>query len=107
MAGAIGVETYIVLAEAVTLFVGGFVTFLAGRAYLRTGSPALRALAVGLGLVTVGGLLAGAVHQMTGVDLVGAIAIRSTFTAAGFLVLAYSLYARHADDEDDRRPAPT
>lgn len=107
MTGAIGIETYIVLAKVVTLAAGGFVTLLATRAYLRTGSPALRALAAGLGLVTVGGLLGGAVHQTTGVGIVGGVAVQSTFTAAGFLVLAYSLYARHADEEDARNPSPT
>jgi len=85
--------TYVIASKAVTIIAGGFVTLLAYRAYDRTGSPALRALAAGLGLVTVGGFIAGAVHQLTALDIVAGIAIQSTFTAAGFLVLAYSLYA--------------
>lgn len=85
--------TYVVASKVVTILAGGFVTLLAYRAYARTGSPALRALAVGLGLVTVGGFVAGAVHQLSGLDIVAGIAIQSTFTAVGFAVLAYSLYA--------------
>ncbi|PSQ16440.1 hypothetical protein BRD00_10635 [Halobacteriales archaeon QS_8_69_26] len=107
MTNAIGLETYIVLTKVVTLLAGGFVTLLAGRAYLRTASPALRALVVGLGLVTAGGLLGGAVHQLAGLGIVGGVAIQSTFTAAGFLVLAYSLYARHADDDRTGTASPT
>ncbi len=89
-------DTYLVLTKAVTLLAGGFVTLLAVRAYRRTGSAALRALAIGLGLVTLGGLLGGAVHQFTGLDIRVGVGIQSTFTAIGFAVLAYSLYASGA-----------
>lgn len=96
--------TYVIATKVVTLLAGGFVTFLAYRAFARTGSPALRALAAGLGLVTFGALIAGAVHQLTALDIVAGIAIQSTFTALGFVVLAYSLYV--TTDADDDRGAP-
>lgn len=97
----IDLGTYVIASKVVTILAGGFVTLLAYRAYARTGSPALRALAAGLGLVTVGGFIAGAVHQLTALDIVAGIAIQSTFTAVGFLVIAYSLYASGRTDEED------
>jgi hypothetical protein len=94
----IGFDAYIALANGVTLAAGGFVTVLAVRAYVRTNSPALRALATGLGLVTVGAFLGGAVHWLTGWGLPAAIAVQSTATAVGVSVLAYSLYVAGADE---------
>ncbi|MFB6170068.1 MAG: hypothetical protein ABEJ06_02875 [Haloarculaceae archaeon] len=85
--------TYITVMMTVTLVCGALITTLAFRAYLRTGIPALRALAVGLGLVTVGGVIAGGAHQFTAIDVTLGIGIQSTFTALGFAVIAYSLYA--------------
>lgn len=96
-------QTTIIVLKIVTLAAGGFVTLLAWRAYTRTGSAGLRALAVGLGLVTVGGFIAGAVHQLTTLDIVAGIAIQSSFTALGFVVLAYSLYVREADAQTEVR----
>lgn len=99
----IEVEAYIILAKVVTLAAGGFVTLLAFRAYSRTASPALRALAVGLGFVTVGAILGGAVHQFSTLGIAAGVAIQSTSTAIGFAILAYSLYAtgRDTDAEAD------
>lgn len=82
----------IVIANSVTLLAGGFVTVMAWRAYLRTGTTALAALTIGLGLVTVGTLIGGTLHQLLTTDLLTGIAVQSVFTAVGFLVLVYSLY---------------
>jgi O-antigen/teichoic acid export membrane protein len=88
-----GVETYLIAVKALTLLCGGTVTILALRAYRRIGSPAMRALAVGLGLITVGSLVAGFLHQLLNTDLITGVAIESTFTALGFATLGYSLFA--------------
>lgn len=96
----IGIEAYIIAAKVVTLAAGGFVTLLAVRAYARTGSPALGALAAGLGFVTAGAILGGAVHQFTGLGIAAGVAVQSTATAVGFGVLAYSLYASGAETVD-------
>lgn len=93
-------EPYIAATQTATLLAGGFVTLLAVRAYRRTGAPSLRALAVGLGLVTGGALLAGVVHEVGGTAFPTAVAVQSTAMALGFTVLAYSLYAR--DGRSDR-----
>lgn len=85
---------YVTLTKTVTLVCGGLVTVLAIRAYRRTRSPALGSLAVGFGLVTLGGLVAGGLHELLGLSLGESVALHSTFTAAGFVVLAYAVYAR-------------
>ncbi|WP_135535766.1 DUF7521 family protein [Halostella pelagica] len=103
-------ELLIVASKTATLLCGGLVTSLAYRASKRTGSPALRALAFGLGLVTVGALIAGALHRLVGMSLRTGVAVQSTFSALGYVVLAYSLYARSEPDSDtsvvERRTDP-
>lgn len=94
-------QLLIVASKTATLLCGGLVTTLAYRAYARTGSPALRALAFGLAFVTVGALVAGALHQFVGVSLQAGVAVQSAFTALGFVVLAYSLYARSTARDAD------
>lgn len=84
--------TAVVAANTVTLVFGSAIVLLAYRAYARTGSRALRALSAGLGLVTLGTLLGGSLHQLTAATLLESIAVQSVFTALGFVVLAYSLF---------------
>jgi hypothetical protein len=88
----IGVPAAIVLLKAVTLLLGGAITLFAWRAWQRTASPALRALAIGFGVVTLGGLLAGVLDLALPVGQRPALLVESAFTAAGFAVLLYSLY---------------
>jgi hypothetical protein len=83
----------IVAANTVTLTFGTTITVLAYRASARTGSSALRSLSLGLGLVTLGALLGGGLHQVIGAAFMTSLAVQSAFTAAGFVALAYSLYA--------------
>jgi len=85
----------VVATNTITLVFGTAIVLLAYRAYHRTGSRALRALTVGLGLVTLGTLFGGSLHQLTGTGLLESIAVQSAFTAVGFVVLAYSLYVDH------------
>lgn len=92
------IELLVVASKTVTLVCGGLVTWMAYRASTRTGSAALRALAVGLFLVTTGALVAGALHQVVGVSFETGVAVQSAFTATGFAVLAYSLYAQSRPD---------
>lgn len=83
-------------ANAVTLVLGGAIAYLGWRAYRRTEAGALRALAVGIGLVAVGTAAGGLLHQFTDAQLTTAVAIQSVFVAIGFAILAYSL-SRTAD----------
>lgn len=90
----LALETYVIVMNTVTLVCGGAVSLLAWRAYRRTRAPALRALSAGLGLVTLGALLAGGLHQFAELPLSSSVGVQSTFTAVGFAIVAYSLYAR-------------
>jgi uncharacterized membrane protein YeaQ/YmgE (transglycosylase-associated protein family) len=87
------IETFVVVTNSVTLICGGLVTLLAARAYRRTGATALGALAAGLGFITVGALVAGVLHQLFDVGFAAGVSVQSLFTAAGFAIMAYSLYA--------------
>jgi len=99
--------TFIAVANAVSLGAGAVVTGLAYRAARRTGSPALRALAGGFGVITIGTLLGGVVHRLSNLPIRYGVVIQSTFTACGLLVVAYSLYAEGSDVADGRGEAAT
>jgi len=83
--------TAITVLKTLTLLAGGLITRYAYRAYRRTGSPALRALAVGFALVTLGALLAGVVDRVLPLSRAVALAVESGFTTCGFAVVLYSL----------------
>lgn len=80
------------VAKTVTAVLGTLLTVLAVRAFRRTGSRAIRALAIGIGLVTLGAVVGGALHQVFGVPLAVGVAAQGVFTALGFGVLTYSVY---------------
>jgi hypothetical protein len=84
--------TAIIVVKTLTLALGGLITYLSLKAYRRTGAPALRALAIGFGAVTVGAILAGVVHQLTPLDLLWGVFVQSALTLVGFAVITYSLY---------------
>lgn len=88
------IETFVVAMNTITLVCGGLVTVLAARAYRRTGAQSLGALTLGLGFVTVGALIAGTLHQLIGLDFATGVSVQSFFTAIGFGIMAYSLYAK-------------
>ncbi|MBZ6495037.1 DUF7521 family protein [Natrinema longum] len=93
---------FIATANTATVLTGGAVALLAYRAFRRTGATALRAVAVGFGVIVVGSLLGGGVHLFGGSLGVGnpvglGVAIQSGATALGFGILLYSLYAETAD----------
>jgi hypothetical protein len=87
------ISTTVVVLKTLTLLLGGSITYYAFKAYRRTGSPALRALAAGFGVITVGALAAGIVDQL--VPMLGptvALVVESLFTTLGFGVILYSLF---------------
>ncbi|WP_255198399.1 DUF7521 family protein [Halorarius litoreus] len=82
----------VVVLKSLTLLLGGVITYYSYRAYQRTGAPALRALAIGFGIITLGALFGGAVDQLLPLEPNAAFATESAFTAAGFAVIVYSLF---------------
>lgn len=87
----LSITTAVVL-KTLTLALGGSITFYAFKAYRRTESTALRALALGFGAVTLGAILAGIVDQLLPLDPSLALVVESLFTTIGFAIILYSLY---------------
>jgi hypothetical protein len=85
----------IAVANTATVVTGSAISLLAYRAFRRTGSTALRAVAVGFGVVVAGSVLGGGVHLLGDAVVLG-VALQSTATALGFAILLYSLYAETA-----------
>ncbi|AEH36564.1 DUF7521 family protein [Halopiger xanaduensis] len=92
---AVETPTTIALAvvKTLVLIVGGVITYFAYKAYQRTRQRPLGYLAGGFGLVTLGLFLAGLLTELLGVTLMVGILLESLLVLAGFLVIAYSLYA--------------
>jgi hypothetical protein len=87
------VETAIVASNTVTLVLGSLIAYFALKAYRRTGAAALRALAIGFGIITLGAVVAGVIDfviPQTG--LLEGVLVHSVTTMIGFLFIAYSLY---------------
>ncbi|MDQ2050288.1 hypothetical protein RBH26_07295 [Natronolimnohabitans sp. A-GB9] len=82
----------IAVTNTATLFTGGAVALLSYRAFKRTKSQALQAVAVGFGFIVVGSV-SGAIAHLYGGSVGLGVAIQSAFTAGGFTILLYSLYA--------------
>lgn len=86
------VSTAIVVVKTLTLVLGALLTLLSYRAYRRTRAGPLRALAAGFGIVTLGSLAAGVVHQFTPFDILVGILVHSVLILIGFAVITYSVY---------------
>ncbi|NHN43291.1 hypothetical protein G9C85_16865 [Halorubellus sp. JP-L1] len=83
----------VVALKAITLALGGLISYLSYRAYRRTGAGPLWYLAVGFGVITLGSLVAGVFDQfLTNVGRGTALVIESGLTAVGFAIITYSLY---------------
>lgn len=86
------VETAIVVVKTMILLLGSGITYIAYRAYRRTGTPSLRVLGIGFGVITFGMLLAGIAHQVLSVPLEVGVLINSVLVAVGLAIVMYSLY---------------
>jgi hypothetical protein len=89
----------LVAAKTATLVFGGALAYLSYKAYRRTGSRALWSLAVGIGLLISGAALGGTLHQFAGLGLETSVSVQSVFTAVGFAVMTYSLFAEVSSAE--------
>lgn len=90
-----GVMASIVAVKALILVLGGGITYIALRAYRRTGDPSLRILGSGFGIVTFGALFTGIANVFYAVSLEVGVLVNSTFVAAGLAVIMYSLYVQN------------
>jgi O-antigen/teichoic acid export membrane protein len=82
----------LVATETVTFVLGALITFLAYRAFSRRQEPALGALVLGFGLVTLGSVVGGVLYYVGDVAPVLTLSLESVVIAAGFAVLVHSLY---------------
>lgn len=82
----------IIVTKTIILLLGGLITYLSYKAHRRTRPAALRALAIGFGIITLGALFAGIAHQFLDVELIIGIFINSILTMLGFVIITYSLY---------------
>ncbi len=88
------VTTAMAVVKTLILITGGIITYFAFRAYRRTDSRSLGALALGFGLITMGTFLAGVVADVIKMPLAIGVLVESVLVLAGFIVIAYSLYTR-------------
>ncbi len=86
------VTTVIVVIKAGILVFGGLITYLSFKAYRRTRAPALRALAFGFAIITVGTFVAGLLDQIFKGLFGISVLVDSLLTLCGFAVITYSLY---------------
>ncbi|MFC7059880.1 DUF7521 family protein [Halovenus salina] len=84
--------TAIAVVKSVILLLGGGITYIAFKAYRRTGEESLRVLGVGFGIITLGALLTGVANQFFSVSLEVGVLINSIFVALGLAVIMYSLH---------------
>jgi hypothetical protein len=84
----------VVALKAITLALGGLISYLSYRAYRRTNAGPLWYLAIGFGVVTLGSLAAGVFDQfLASVGRSSALIVESGLTAIGFAIITYSLYS--------------
>ncbi|MDZ7731629.1 MAG: hypothetical protein U5K37_13030 [Natrialbaceae archaeon] len=88
------VTVVIAIIKTLLLLTGGIISYLAFKAYRRTGERSLGLLASGFGLVTVGLVGAGLLYEVLDVALATGILLESALALVGFLVIAYSLYVQ-------------
>lgn len=86
------ITTAIAVVKTVILLLGGGITYIAVKAYRRTGERSLRALSIGFGIVTLGAVVSGIANQLLSVSLEIGVFVNSIFVAVGLAVILYSLY---------------
>ena len=82
-----------VVAKLVTTALALVVAYQAYRGYQRHSTQLLLYVAVGFGLVGLGGLLEGALFELVHVSIFEAGFVGALVTAAGILSILYALYA--------------
>jgi hypothetical protein len=93
-----GITSAVVAVKTGILVFGGLITYFSLKAFRRTGSLALRSLAAGFAIITVGALISGLLDQVLpllfGVrsSLGLTVLLNGTFTLVGFVVITDSLY---------------
>jgi len=84
-------ETVALSSRVLTAVVGLFVAVLAYRGFRRNDAPKMRALAIGIGLLTAGAFLAAALTDLVGAGSGLVLLARGLVTVAGLCAVLYAL----------------
>lgn len=87
----VGLISVGVVARGITAVVGLFVAVLAYRGYRRNGSEKMRALAVGIGLLTTGVFVAVLLTDVAGAGAGVVLLVRGLVTVLGLCVVLYAI----------------
>jgi hypothetical protein len=91
---AFGSIDYLRVFQAIIVVIGIVIVYFAVKGYRKTKSKSLLFLALGFLIVTVGAVAAGVLFELLNYDLVTVEAIEAAITAAGFLVIVYSIVGK-------------
>lgn len=85
----------LIVAKVIVLVLGLLIAWKAYRGYTRHGSLAMRYLAIGFALISVGTVIEGLLFEILDLEIFLAGAIQTVIAALGMLVVLYSLYGNH------------
>lgn len=86
------VATGLIVVKTGVLVLGGLITYYAFKAARKSGSTSLRLLALGFGVVTLGGALGGLANLVFGVPFGLSLLLDSSLALVGFGIITYSLF---------------
>ena len=78
-------------AEGLVLIFGGVIVYYALRSSRRSRSLSMFLLALGFAFVVVGGVSAGFLFELDGMDITSVEVLQATSQAVGFFIIVYSL----------------
>ncbi|MFC4405457.1 DUF7521 family protein [Haloarchaeobius iranensis] len=82
------------IVKVAALVLGGVVSLMAYRAYLRTRLDGLQYFAAGLVVITLGTFLVGVLHHVFGIPSLQGMLYESLVACGGFLIMIYGLYGQ-------------
>lgn len=88
----------LVAAKIGVLLVGLFISYQAYRGYLRNDTPAMKYLAIGFALISVGTAIEGLIFEVLHTHLYHASTVQTVISGIGMLVILYSLYGDHSTE---------
>jgi hypothetical protein len=84
----------IAVIKTIILLIGGGITYIAFKAYRKSGDTSIGVLGIGFGVITVGAFVTGLANQFLSVSLATGVLVNSIFVAVGLAIIMYSLYMK-------------
>lgn len=85
----------LIVGKLAVMLIGFFIAYQAYLGFRRNDSPAMFYLAIGFVLISIGTATEGILFEVVELDIFLAGAIQTAITAAGMLLILYSLYGDH------------